>query len=98
MRVEELGRVGGDGGFLLRLLERRRAGQVLVHRVLRVDDRRQRESGADAAEECLQRLAPRDAGGLVDWCDGDGLRLVGSLSHERSLAPEPRSEPARRTG
>ncbi len=61
MRVEELGRVGGDRGILLCLLERRRAGQMLVHRVLRFDDRRQREAGADAAEECLQRLASRHA-------------------------------------
>ena len=63
MRVEELGGVGRDRGFLLRLLDARRAGQMLVHRVLRFDDRRQRESGADAAEQRLQRFATGDAAG-----------------------------------
>ena len=74
---------------------RRRARQMLVHRVLRFDDRRQREAGADAAEERLQRLASRHASRRVDWCDGNGLRLVGSLSHERSLAPDSVGEAAR---
>ena len=50
VRVEELGRVRRDRGFLLRVLDARRAGQMLVDRVLRFDDRRQRESCADTAE------------------------------------------------
>ena len=51
------------------MLDAGRAGQMLVHRVLRFDYRRQRESGADAAEQRLQRFAPRR-------CRRAGGRLV----------------------
>ena len=50
VRVEELGRIRRDRGFLLCVLDARRAGQMLVDRVLRFDDRRQGESSADTAE------------------------------------------------
>ena len=61
VRVEELGFVGRRGSLLLRLLDAGGAGQVVLHRVLRLDDRRQRQARADAAQQRLQHRAARDA-------------------------------------
>ena len=80
MVVEERRRGGRDRRSLLRLFDRVGIRQVLVHRMLRVSRRWQRERGADAAKECLQRDAPRHAVG--DRVERDRLRRVGIGTHE----------------
>ena len=88
VRVEELGLVGGDGRLFLRLLDAGGTGQVVLHRVLRLDQRRQCKPSAHAAQQRLQHRATRDAvgRGRVSWCDGDDFREIGTLAHEPSLA------------
>ena len=78
VRVEELGFVRGGGGLLLRLRDAGGAGQVVLHRVLRFNERRQGQARAHATEQRLQHGAARDAlvGGRLGGSNWDDLREV----------------------